>query len=668
MIDMLDTQDKLKNFSEAQLVQEMQRPTGSAPQFMVLSEIERRKRMRQEAQRQQGMNQPTVAQEAVAAAGVPQQGIAQVARSLAPKTDMMQNTGASPMPQKMAEGGYISRSSGFGDNPEYDYAAFLQEMGLRDTPDARDVFRRYQDRMNAEYALEGPNSDPSLSMFRSLMEAPEQGSPPAGGDGRGVAVPGTDPRIAARSKVSRFGNPALAGDLPYVAPTAPSPRSEPEAPATSARGARSEQERMEATSDLNLDLPSRLLMGQRGGGAADYNVFPSETSRLSAPSSARGLPSIGGSTTPARPQRTRAEQESSSDDLYTGIGPLIVDFASGIDTYRDLLPQEVRPTPISIADMTPAQRKAFEAMTPEEQANVLSYGVPNTSDTRTTMDQSSAFEGANAYPLIKPRFTDPISLSDAADRITAAIEGTEYTGPLPTRIGDTGTPLTIPEGGIAELMPPKSAEQVAAEEAAIVAAATPSGAGGGSGGGSGGGGGGGGGSLDARIEELIANREAQADQDKWLALAQVGLSLMSDRDIGKAGMAGLSALQQSRAGKEAFDTDMLKLQAQLDMNRARIAAAGQRGAERKPGVTANEMRQLELVDSQLQEAQLARAAMYEGDRLTGGALFGPDAGINDADNAIEALTMRRNALLEALGAGSSGPVSLFSREKVPPPS
>jgi hypothetical protein len=41
MLNMIDTQDKLKNFSEAQLIKEMQMPSGSAPQFMVLSEIER---------------------------------------------------------------------------------------------------------------------------------------------------------------------------------------------------------------------------------------------------------------------------------------------------------------------------------------------------------------------------------------------------------------------------------------------------------------------------------------------------------------------------------------------------------------------------------------------------------------------------------------------------
>ena len=123
MLNMLDTQDKLKNFSEAQLIKEMQMPSGSAPQFMVLSEIERRKRMRSDVQRQEGLMQPTVAQDAVSAAGVPQQGIAQVAQSMAPKTDMTQNTGvpnvqaaglpAQPnQPQRMADGGIMRLAPG----------------------------------------------------------------------------------------------------------------------------------------------------------------------------------------------------------------------------------------------------------------------------------------------------------------------------------------------------------------------------------------------------------------------------------------------------------------------------------------------------------------------------------------------------------------------------
>ena len=113
MMNLLDTQGKLKNFSEEQLVAQMQTPSGDVPQFLVLSEIERRKRMRDEAQRQQGMDQTTVAQDVVNAAGVPQGGIADMAQSMAPQTDMTQNTGImSAAPQKMAGGGVVKMADG----------------------------------------------------------------------------------------------------------------------------------------------------------------------------------------------------------------------------------------------------------------------------------------------------------------------------------------------------------------------------------------------------------------------------------------------------------------------------------------------------------------------------------------------------------------------------
>ena len=74
-MNIIDIQDQLKNFSEQQLVSEMQSPTGSAPQFLVLSEIKRRKRVRDDFMKREAAQQPTVAQEAIAAAGAPPSGI-----------------------------------------------------------------------------------------------------------------------------------------------------------------------------------------------------------------------------------------------------------------------------------------------------------------------------------------------------------------------------------------------------------------------------------------------------------------------------------------------------------------------------------------------------------------------------------------------------------------
>ena len=106
-MNIIDIQDSLKNFSENQLIKEMQMPSGNAPQFLVLSEIQRRKRMRDDFAKRQAAQQPTVAEEAIAAAGVPQSGIAGMSEAMAPKSTMVQNAVGSAMPEAMRSGGLV---------------------------------------------------------------------------------------------------------------------------------------------------------------------------------------------------------------------------------------------------------------------------------------------------------------------------------------------------------------------------------------------------------------------------------------------------------------------------------------------------------------------------------------------------------------------------------
>jgi len=113
MMNIVKLQDQLKNFSQEQLIGAMQAPDGSTPQYLVLGEIMRRKQM-ETAAAGQPAPESTVAEDAVAAAGVPQGGIADMARALAPNTDMAQNTGVQAMARggpvkKMAEGDIVVR-------------------------------------------------------------------------------------------------------------------------------------------------------------------------------------------------------------------------------------------------------------------------------------------------------------------------------------------------------------------------------------------------------------------------------------------------------------------------------------------------------------------------------------------------------------------------------
>jgi len=89
------------------------------PQFLVLSELTRRKKMEDSFAIEQGRDQSTVAQDAVAAAGMPAEFAGQMAAATAPQTDMAGNTGAMPRqsampPQRMVGGGIVALQDGGG--------------------------------------------------------------------------------------------------------------------------------------------------------------------------------------------------------------------------------------------------------------------------------------------------------------------------------------------------------------------------------------------------------------------------------------------------------------------------------------------------------------------------------------------------------------------------
>ncbi len=106
MMNLLEVQDDLKNFSQDQLVKEMQQPSGAAPQFLVLSELNRRKRVKGDFEARQAKQQPTVAEEAVASAGVPQEGMAGMSEAMAPASVESGGVG-SMMPKTMKMGGEV---------------------------------------------------------------------------------------------------------------------------------------------------------------------------------------------------------------------------------------------------------------------------------------------------------------------------------------------------------------------------------------------------------------------------------------------------------------------------------------------------------------------------------------------------------------------------------
>lgn len=127
MMNLIQVQDDLKNFSQDQLVKEMQQPSGSTPQFLVLAELNRRKRVKGDYEARQSQNQPTVAQEAVASAGVPQEGMMGMPEAMAPQSAVSEGVGTSA-PMNMASGGLMQFGNEIKESMGQEIEPYLQEV------------------------------------------------------------------------------------------------------------------------------------------------------------------------------------------------------------------------------------------------------------------------------------------------------------------------------------------------------------------------------------------------------------------------------------------------------------------------------------------------------------------------------------------------------------
>tara|TARA_E500000318_G_scaffold108328_1_gene119001 strand:+ start:1909 stop:4140 length:2232 start_codon:yes stop_codon:yes gene_type:complete len=206
-MNIIDVQDKLKDFSEQQLVREMQMPSGTAPQFLVLSEIQRRKRMRDDFAKREAAQQQTVAQEAVSAAGVPNSGIAGMSEAMAPKSTMAQNAVGSNMAQAMRSGGLAQFGQELSGKVSEGVEPFLDEVeGMAQERFGVDISGPSQTglpeiaKIQPMYEIARPNPDMFLGRVPAFMQP---------------GYRGPRPRIANRMMSSRGGKGG-SRDLPYA--------------------------------------------------------------------------------------------------------------------------------------------------------------------------------------------------------------------------------------------------------------------------------------------------------------------------------------------------------------------------------------------------------------------------------------------------------------------
>jgi hypothetical protein len=710
-MNMIELQDKLKNFSQEQLVGMMQQPSGEAPQFMVLGEITRRQKMQQEATKAPTQS---VAQEAVSAAGVPQGGIADMARSLAPQTNVAQNTGAMSAPPqgmpsapqgiaKMASGGVIrlvggSKIDRLELNPKVIAGAARNNMTPKEyvaslSPSVKKALLS-DIRQSAEGidTLEA-DSVPGQQFARALQiqgygDAVKSFMLEAGKDGlrqadavfakamsEGSSLAAAT--AAAASVVSSFvGAPELGAYLDnisaellaksddfvstrtgermpfgYEAPAffyeTPEQRAEKEAQARQAEAARIAGKATEdVTSVEGPDgyLPASIIQSRRmptpSGVSADFQMdlmspslgnprnIPSQNDQVSLPSSEDSpQPSMvpAGLSPADRTDRMRLEQNPATM-MFAPDGSVIRNQGDLVDP---------------IAEM---ERAVFE----ERKANALEddagpdYVPPTSADYATSLPPVVVNDPriSRGYKVDERGFMDT-----ARDVITttggAVIDfGGDYLDqltkkPLQNLLGKTAgnyvqswldpefaaqkaeeavmeqslTPVATPKG-LTELKQAQTtreknnaAEVEAKNTAAKLLGGTTTGSG------SGGSGSGGSSNYETKLLEMLSRQEANAKSDKWMALAQAGMSLMQGGtgsfggDLGKAGQTGLAALQGSRDSNDKSQLDILGAIEASKLKRAAIAASGAKSGMVPAGV-ANSLRG-QISDLMTQKENLA---------------------------------------------------------------
>jgi hypothetical protein len=91
-------------------------------------------------------------------------------------------------------------------------------------------------------------------------------------------------------------------------------------------------------------------------------------------------------------------------------------------------------------------------------------------------------------------------------------------------------------------------------------------------------------SYEQELTNAITRGEKRAQQDKWLALAQAGMALMSSKEptlggaLGEAGATGLAAFRGSRDSAEESRMKLLEQQFGVQMTRQQMAMAQAKAA------------------------------------------------------------------------------------------
>ena len=584
-MNIIELQDSLKDLPDSALMKEMQMPSGTAPQFLVLSELKRRKRMRDDFQRRQNADMKTVAEEVVTAAGAPQEGIMQVSRAMNPESSIAQNTGMdtavqmpatqAPQPEQpmmMADGGIVRMQTGGTLGGTMGAIAMLRENypelyeQYKDSPDLERVAAAAMSGMVAETPeltgleqLEAPRdydllqslfTDPSnRAVTRQALETaamqPELNA--AAEAQRAAALEQGDESLFAEGSVAEYLRGTPEGGLPRkseaygISGTLVSPDVE-DYIAPQIGGAeqsfvlqRPEGALLRGPSTMGGDRPLGLdtsTFTQPIDVRTPIGDVYSDPAKIRAAEDAMmaGIGSLGGPITLSEAAAETAAQRI-EDPISTQVEqPMLVDQMANARLVSD----DVSPMEEELARRAEIKRmmEINEIPEPSPEADPISSALVDLG-AAGVKGVGSAFEyGVDALE----------SLVEGGDDAAVAEQVTEASAlPEGFRLGDG----TTAEGALSfgDLLPTDTSTAPAGQKSTSTSGGT-------------------GGGVGGRIAQMLADREKSAEADKWMALAQTGMALMASKNptlggaLGEAGLIGVGAMQKAR---QQYDKDVLDL-------------------------------------------------------------------------------------------------------------
>ena len=618
-MNIIELQDNLKELPDSALMKEMQMPSGNAPQFLVLSELKRRKRMRDEFQRREAADMPTVAEETITAAGMPQQGIMQAARAMAPKSSIAQNTGmdmAMPMqptqapqqPQMMADGGVLSLFRG--GRTKEDLYRQVEPFPENGTASER---RTWNLTYGMTHNLDGtPKRMPPNEVTTDLSDIGGEGIGEVSADIKDFVADSLDDNLISeenrldqqeiaanirnqnlpslsqidstidRDSFGFDGNEASFDDLLYQAQDGE-------------RFPPIIEREFSNQIDFNAaEVPANIL---------ERNLADKLQFAVDADERNEMMDRLENIDTPP-PSVLAAQTDANQIQAASTLGPMQIASLS----YDELLKKAQSGLPITEDDLV----QSVEAgLLNDQQAADINSIIDNPDYMPTQIEQDIAnnpadlsFPDAPANPnLLFPKIAGGISdyvggvfggrtVGEQAE-IDAARkrQAEEYDNYIQSGGFASGTnSIEVPVGSTTEeIIAPKADERrdsdpdlselltsrlgqttgeglvIPSEEDGGIASLLPPSLTGGDAGGDAGGTSKGGadfGSIESRIARMLADREKSAEADKWMSLAQAGMALMASKNptfggaLGEAGLAGIGSMQKARS---QYDKDILGL-------------------------------------------------------------------------------------------------------------